>query len=110
MRIKKSGGKIFGADLTAAERKAMKLEIQRQIAEYTEKHRQEIDAVVLWILHVQLGLGKKRLRQFYDRFGIELEALLKRYEMEEDDKVWLCTEMLKRIDIDIAEWERENSR
>ena len=102
MRIKKSGGKIFGADLTAAERKAMKLEIQKQLAEYTVKHRQEIDAVVLWILHVQLGLGKKRLRQFYDRFSTELDALLKRYEMEEDDKTWLCTEMLKRIDIEIG--------
>ena len=31
MRIKKSGGKIFGADLTAAERKAMDKEIQRQL-------------------------------------------------------------------------------
>jgi len=106
MRIKKSGGKIFGADLTASEQKAMKMEIQRQLVDYTQKHQLEIDAVVLWVLHAQLGWGKKRLRQFYDRFGSELDALLKRYEMEEDDKIWLCTEMLKRLGIDIEAWDR----
>ena len=33
MRIKKFGGKVFGADLSANERKAMNMEIQRQLAE-----------------------------------------------------------------------------
>ena len=93
--------------MTAAEQKAMKMEIRRQLAEYTQKHLVEVDAVVLWVLHAQLGWVKKRLRQFYDRFGEELNALLKRYEMEEDDKIWLCTEMLKRLDIDIEAWNRE---
>lgn len=31
MRVKKAGGKVFGAVLTAAERKAMDMEINRQI-------------------------------------------------------------------------------
>lgn len=31
MQIKKAGGKIFGASLTAAEQKAMNMEIQRQL-------------------------------------------------------------------------------
>ena len=57
MHIKKSGGKIFGADLTAAERKAMNMEIQRQLAEYTRKHRLELDAMILWVLHAQYGWG-----------------------------------------------------
>ena len=35
MRIKKAGGKVFGAVLTAAERKAMDMEINRQIVEPT---------------------------------------------------------------------------
>lgn len=33
MRIKKAGGKIFGAVLSAAEKKAMDMEINRQIVE-----------------------------------------------------------------------------
>lgn len=47
MRIKKAAGKIFGADLTAAERKAMNMEIERQLAEYTRAHGLEIDAIIL---------------------------------------------------------------
>ena len=105
MRIKKSGGRVFGADLTVAERKAMDKEIQRQ--GYTEKHRLELDAMILWVLHAQLGLGQTRLRRFYDQFEKELNALLERYEMGEDDRLWLCTYMLKQIGVDIEKWDRE---
>ena len=107
MRIKKSGGKIFGADFTAAERKAMDKEIQRQLADYTEKHRLELDAMILWVLHAQLGLGPTRLRRFYDQFEKELDALLERYEMGEDDRLWLFAYMLKQIGVDIEKWDRE---
>ena len=109
MRIKKAAGKIFGADLTAAERKAMNLEIERQLAEYTRAHGLEIDAIILWVLHAQLGCGPKRLRRFYDRFNEERDALLKRYEMDEDDEVWLCTFLLKKLGVDIEQWDRERS-
>ena len=34
MQVKKAGGKVYGAVLTAAEKKAMDLEIQRELAEY----------------------------------------------------------------------------
>lgn len=51
MRVKKAGGKVFGADLTAAERKAMNLEIQRQLAEYDRKHANELD---IWLCTYKL--------------------------------------------------------
>ena len=54
--IKKHGSKVYGADLTVAERKAMGMEIQRQIAEYDKKNMLEIDATVLWVLHEELGI------------------------------------------------------
>lgn len=107
MYIKKAGGKIFGAGLTAAEKKAMDLEIQRQLAEYDRKNELEIKALVLWELHEQLGFGEKRLRQFYDRFTPSLNALVKRYEMDNSDDIWLCTEQLKEIGVDIEEWDKE---
>lgn len=37
MQVKKAGGKVYGAVLTAAEKKAMDLEIQRELAEYDRK-------------------------------------------------------------------------
>ena len=33
MQIKKSGGRVYGAILTNSEKKAMKMEIRRQLAE-----------------------------------------------------------------------------
>ena len=54
----------------------MNIEIEKQLAEHTENHRMEIDAMVLWVLHAQLGWGETRLRRFYDNFGKELDALV----------------------------------
>lgn len=104
MRVKKAGGKVYGADFTAAERKAMNLEIQRQLAEYDRKHANEIDAIILWQLHVQFGFGAKRLRRFYDRFKAEYFDLVDRYEMDESDNIWLNTYKLKEIGVDIEAW------
>ena len=100
-------GKVYGADFTAAERKAMNLEIQRQLAEYSRKHANEIDAIILWQLHAQYGFGEKRLRRFYDRFKAEYFDLIKRYEMDEDDNIWLNTYKLKEIGVDIESWNRD---
>ena len=106
MRVKKAGGKVFGADFTAAERKAMNLEIQRQLAEYDLKRANELDAIILWQLHVQFGFGVKRLRRFYERFKAEYLDLVKRYEMDEADNVWLNTRKLKEIGVDIESWNK----
>lgn len=107
MRVKKAGGKIFGADMSAAERKAMNLEIQRQLAEYDRKHFAEMDALILWVFHEEFGFGAKRLRKYYDRFRASIDALVGSYEMETGDDIWLCTEMLKHIGVDIEQWHKE---
>jgi hypothetical protein len=101
---KKHGGRVFGASFTAAERKAMDLEIERQLAEYTKKHRVELSSMVLWVLRAQLGWGEKRLRRFYDEYDKELDALIERYEMTEEDRAWLCTRKLKEAGIDVQDW------
>ena len=107
MRINKFAGKVYGADLTAAERKAMNMEIQRQLEEYTEQHRLELDAMILWVLHSQYGWGEKRLRRFYDLFEKELDELLKYYELGAEDRAWLCTYLLKKDGIDVKKWSCE---
>lgn len=58
MRIKKAGGKVFGAVLTAAEKKAMNMEINRQIVEVDRRYADDIDAMVLYTLHVHLGFAR----------------------------------------------------
>lgn len=107
MRVKKSGKYIYGADLSAAEKKAMDIEIRRQLAEYTKKHEHELAAVVLWELHAQLGFGNDRLKKFYDNFIPALDDLIKRYEMEDGDEAWLCTQKLKDYGFDISKMEED---
>lgn len=107
MLIKKNGGKIYGASLTSAEKKAMTMEIQRQLAKYDSKHALEIVSMILWVLHEQFGFGPKRLKQFYDAFSPTVDDLIKRYEMEDSDQIWLCTQMLKRYGIDIEDWYKD---
>lgn len=108
MIVKKSGGRVFGAALTAAERKAMSIEINKQIAENDRKHAIEVDALILWELRVQLGLGPVRLKRFYEGFTQKYEELLKRYELGKDDMPWLMTEQLKRDGIDVEQWYEES--
>ena len=98
---------MYGAHLTAAEKKAMDIEIRRQLAEYDLKHANELDAMILWHLHEEFGFGPKRLKQFYDTFAVRLDELIKHYEMTDSDMVWLCTYKLKQYGIDIEEWNKQ---
>ena len=106
MRIKKSGGKIFGADLTVSERKAMEMEIRRQLDEYNQKNYDEIDAVILWHLHEEFGFGKKRLMRFYRTFSTRMKAMSDYYLFEDEKMPWLYQKKLKEYGIDISELNR----
>lgn len=106
MRVKKAGGKVYGADLTAAERKAMNLEINRQIAESERQHALDLDILVLYFLRAHLGFGKKRLYRAYKAFDAEHEKLIAHYEMP-DANVWLADRELKKIGVDVAAWNAE---
>lgn len=92
----------------AAEKKAMDMEINRQIVEADRRYADDIDAMVLYTLHVHLGFGKKRLRKFYDAFSAEHDRLIQYYQMP-DDYTWLCKEMLKRIGVDVEAWNKERN-
>jgi hypothetical protein len=107
MTVRKNRGSVYGASLTATEKKAMNMEIQRQLAEYDRKHVLEIDAMVLWLLHKVYGFGPKRLKKFFDALAPATDELVKRYEMDDSDKVWLCTHMLKEYGVDIKTWNKE---
>lgn len=100
--------KVFGNKLSYVEKRAMEVEIQKQLAEYDQKNIQEIDAIVLWVLRQTFGFGKKRLKRFYDNFVPAIEELVRRYEMTEMDETWLCIRKLKESGIDISEWECKN--
>ena len=47
MRVKQYKGTVYGAELTAKERRAMNIEINRQIVEADRKYLNNVDAMIL---------------------------------------------------------------
>lgn len=78
--FKRANGHIFGVQFSAKEQKAIDAEILRQCAEYDKKNANEVD------------------------------ALVKRYEMGDEDKAWLCSRKLKDYGIDISTWNKEETK
>lgn len=78
--FKRANGHIFGVQFSAKEQKAIDAEILRQCAEYDKKNANELD------------------------------ALVKRYEMGDEDKAWLCSRKLKDYGIDISTWNKEETK
>lgn len=111
MTVIKGMKKILGAELTSDERKAMRIEIGKQLAEDTRNHTAELDACVLWFLHTEFGFGKKRLRKAHDKFAESIDALCNRYEMcGTGDDAWLCTRMLSEYGVDVKAWNDEKEK
>lgn len=104
MRVKKSNGKAYGVELTAAEQKAFDMEARRRLADHMRKHTLEIEAIVMRQLRRCTGWGEIRLKRFYDGFDDELYKLVDRYEMSDMDAPWLCTRELKEEGFDIEQW------
>lgn len=108
MIVKKVKGQVLGAVLSASETKAMNIEIQKQFADYERNHAMSVDAIFLWQLHVQLGLGPERLKRFYENFRPELDKLINRYEDgTPKDDIWVSTQALKDYGIDLEKWRAE---
>lgn len=76
--------------------KAMKEEMRKQMAEYDRKNMNE-----------EFGFGPERLKRFYNAFGPALDSLIEHYELDNSDKIWICTYKLKEYGIDIEEWNKE---
>lgn len=111
MIVKKINGKPYGVELTATERKAMQLEIRRQLAEANRKSSEDIDAMVLYTLLAGYGWKKKRLRKFWNTFKEVHKALCDYYLMDDPgDNEWLAHRKLKEIGVDVHEWYEEDKR
>ena len=107
MEIKKSGKTIFGARFTNAEQKAIDMEIDRQLADYTRKHNIELDAILLKRLRDYLGFDEQQLREFFDKCDDDIARMIKYYELDDRDQAWLCTRQLKEEGFDIEQWYKE---
>ena len=111
MYPKKFKGKTYGAELTAAERRAMNIEINRQIAVKDEQYKENLDALILYVLMVKRGWKKKRLHDFWKDFIAVHKELRDFYQMDKaGDAEWFCHRELKKIGVDIRQWYKEENQ
>ena len=90
---------------TAKERRAMEDEINRQTAQNVKNMSVDLQALVLWELHAQLGFGKKRLLRFQKKFLPMIQELQRFYEVRSaNDTDFICKYKLKQeVGIDVEE-------
>lgn len=91
------------ARIPDAVQKSIQQEISRQTGENVRKLSLNIQALVLWSLHQQLGFGKKRLLKFQKNFLPLIEDLQEYYQAEDANETeFICLYKLKNeVGIDV---------
>ena len=108
MKFHKHRGKIFKVELSPSEQKAMDEEINRQLIEKHREFTDDVDYMIMRVLHNHFGFGPGRLRRFYEAFSADNNALVKHYEMP-DASVYIARKEMNKIGCDIEKWNRERS-
>lgn len=110
MFVQKHNGKVLGAKLTSAERKALEIELDKMLAEDLRSHEDEIIAIVLYTLGKEFGFGSKRMFRFWQALQVHFIELCEHYEMSPTkDGLWLMTRKLKEEKgVDVAEWQKQS--
>ena len=83
---------------------AMRHEINRQCIEAEARLALDVDCIVLWTLHRQLGFGVKRLHDFYLAMAEEHRRMREFYET---DDVYPERLKLKELGADIEQWQKD---
>ena len=55
-----------------------------------------VEAIILWQMHEQLGFGRERLMRFFNNTAPMINGMLDEYNWDKDeDAIWLCEYKLK---------------
>lgn len=93
--------------LPADARRLLEREMKLQMNEIAEERNTNIVAIILYTLHEYAGWGKRKLKDFYDRFDKINKEQREYYQLSEDDDAFLCKIKLKELGIDVDEWIKE---
>lgn len=87
--------------LSNREMQAVQASIRETIAASVGKLSGNIEAIVLWQLHIQKGWGVKRLEEFLEGFRPALQELMDFYGVDSTEEVeFACVQNLKSIGFD----------
>jgi len=79
-------------------------EVNKIMAEATERFYKNEVAVILWELHHTFGFGKDRLKRFYDAYDPAWKALRDYYELTDAEVEFVAVKQLRDIGVDLEEW------
>jgi hypothetical protein len=108
MNFKKFRGQIFGVEFHPKEQQAIDAEINRQMLERHKEFSDDVDYVIMKILHDQFGFGLTRLIRFYELFTEENAELVEHYEMP-DAGTYIARKEMNAIGCNIEKWNQERS-
>lgn len=108
MVFKKFRGQIFDVELTPKERKVMNEKVNQLLIQRHQEFADDVDYMILYILHQHFGFGIQRLRRFYEAFIVDNEALIKHYEMS-DGGVYIARKEMNAIGVDFDKWNNERA-
>ena len=90
--------------ITQNDPKRLRLEVKKQFDKYVEEKFTDMDTVILWNLHETFGFGKVKLRRYFDSYMTKVKQAQDDYG---DVTYFKMREALKRIGVDVEEWEKE---
>lgn len=108
MNFKKFKGQIFGVEFSPKEQKIIDAEIDRQLVKRHKEFADDVDYMILKILHDHFGFGPARLRRFYDHFTEDNYTLMLHYEMS-DAGVYVARKEMNAIGCNVEKWNQEGS-
>lgn len=87
----------------AAQRKALKKEVVKEFNKLLDLYNHDTALQVIHILHFDFGFGQQRLQKFADKLTQMQINQKERYEMADEDIVWLCEKQLRDDGINLNE-------
>ena len=106
MIFKKFQGQIFGVEFSPKEQQAINAEIDRQLVKRHKEFADNVDYMILKILHDHFGFGPARLRRFYDYFIEDNYKLMQHYEMS-DAGMYIARQEMNDIGCNVEQWNEE---
>lgn len=106
MIFHKFNGQIFKVELTTKEQKALDEESRRYILAKHSEFADDVDYMIMSILHNHFDFDLSDLRRFYDAFHAENDELVEHYEMP-DAGVYIARREMNKIGCNIEKWNQE---
>lgn len=76
--------------------------------EQTEKYNRCYDAMTLYCLHAHFGMGRKRLKRFWEAYQKIHDDFTDYYQSDNwQEDEWIVKKNLLRIGVDVESWEKE---